>query len=292
MKVVKYAAIDVGSNAIRMLIANVITFNNKTFIQKNSLVRLPVRLGHDSFTKGFISELNITNLINAFKAFQLLMNIHNVKEFRVYGTSALREAKNKIEVVDRIYKKTKIRIQIIDGIKEAEVISKTNFFDLVGFYKTLLYVDVGGGSTELTIIANSKKVMSKSFKLGTVRIISGNEKIKEWKLMKEWIEKNLKKYLKIYLLGTGGNINKLHKLTNTKEGKPITYLILKSLYQKLSVMTYEERIVNFGLNLDRSDVIIPAMKIYLKSLEWSGSKVIYVPQAGLTDGMIREIVNE
>ena len=190
MKVVKYAAIDVGSNAIRMLIANVITFNNKTFIQKNSLVRLPVRLGHDSFTKGFISELNITNLINAFKAFQLLMNIHNVKEFRVYGTSALREAKNKIEVVDRIYKKTKIRIQIIDGIKEAEVISKTNFFDLVGFYKTLLYVDVGGGSTELTIIANSKKVMSKSFKLGTVRIISGNEKIKEWKLMKEWIEKN------------------------------------------------------------------------------------------------------
>ncbi len=292
MKVVKYAAIDVGSNAIRMLIANVITFNNKTFIQKNSLVRLPVRLGHDSFTKGFISELNITNLINAFKAFQLLMNIHNVKEFRVYGTSALREAKNKIEVVDRIYKKTKIRIQIIDGIKEAEVISKTNFFDLVGFYKTLLYVDVGGGSTELTIIANSKKVMSKSFKLGTVRIISGNEKIKEWKLMKEWIEKNLKKYLKIYLLGTGGNINKLHKLTNTKEGKPITYLILKSLYQKLSVMTYEERIVNFGLNLDRSDVIIPAMKIYLKSLEWSGSKVIYVPQAGLSDGMIREIVNE
>ena len=163
MKLVKYAAIDVGSNAIRMLVSNVILQNKKTFIQKNSLIRLPIRLGQDSFTKGFISESNIINLIAAFKSFQLIMKIHNIKEYKVYATSALRESKNKNKVVERVYNESKIKIEIISSVKEAEVISKMNIFKTTSSNKTFLYVDVGGGSTELSIIKNSKKVLSKSF---------------------------------------------------------------------------------------------------------------------------------
>jgi len=291
MKITKYAAIDVGSNAVRMLVANVILQNNKTFIQKNSLIRLPIRLGQDSFTKGFISESNIIKLIDAFKSFKLIMNIHNVKEYKVYGTSALRESKNKKQLVERVYNKSKIKIEIIDGIKEATVISKTNIFNNSDYDKTYLYVDVGGGSTELSIIKNSKKIISKSFKLGTVRLINSSENDKEWVNMKQWIKENLNENSKTYLLGTGGNINKIHKLTNTKEGKPITFLILISFFQKLNNLSYEQRIINWGLNPDRSDVIIPALKIYLNILSWSGSKLIFVPQAGLVDGMVREIIN-
>ena len=291
MKIKKYAAIDIGSNAIRMLIANVILKNNNTFIQKNSLIRLPIRLGIDSFTKGYISESKIINLIDAFKSFKLIMKIHNICEYKVYATSALRESKNKNEVVKRVFSESNINIEIIDGIKEAMVISKTNIFKKSDYYKTYLYVDVGGGSTELSIIKNSKKVLSKSFKLGTVRLINSTKKNKEWGNMKEWLKENLNENSKVYLLGTGGNINKIHKLTNTREGKPITSLILSSLFQKLNNLSYEERIVNWGLNTDRSDVIIPAMKIYLNILSWTGSKVIFVPQAGLADGMIREIIN-
>ena len=291
MKIKKYAAIDIGSNAIRMLIANVISKNNNTYIQKNSLIRLPIRLGEDSFTKGYISESKIINLIDAFKSFKLIMKIHNICEYKVYATSALRESENKNEVVNRVFSESNINIEIIDGVKEAMVISKTNIFKKSDYYKTYLYVDVGGGSTELSIIKNLKKVLSKSFKLGTVRLINSIKKNKEWRNMKEWIKENLNENSKVYLLGTGGNINKIHKLTNTSEGKPITSLILSSFYQKLNNLSYEERIVNWGLNPDRSDVIIPAMKIYLNILSWTDSKVIFVPQAGLTDGMIREIIN-
>ncbi|MBK77518.1 MAG: exopolyphosphatase [Flavobacteriaceae bacterium] len=290
MKIYRYAAIDVGSNAIRMLISNVIIQNKKTFIQKNSLIRLPIRLGEDSFTKGYISESKILNLIDAFKSFKLIMKIHNILSYKVYGTSALRESKNSHDIVNRVFNETKIKIEIIDGIKEAMLISKTNIFKKADFYKLYLYVDVGGGSTELSIIKNSKKVLSKSFKLGTVRLIKSNKENKEWENMKKWIKENLNQNSKVYIIGTGGNINKIHKLTNTGESKPITFIILNSLFQKLNNLSYNERIINWGLNPDRSDVIIPAMRIYLNILSWSGSKVIFAPQAGLTDGMIREII--
>ena len=289
MKIIKYAAIDIGSNAIRMLIANVIYNDIKSFIFKNSLIRLPIRLGEDSFTKGYISESKINDLIDAFKSFKLIMKTHKISRFKVYGTSALRESSNKKYIVERVFNETKIKIEIIDGIKEAMVISKTNIFKNLD-YKTYLYVDVGGGSTELSIIKNSKKHLSRSFKLGTVRIINSNKENEESKNMEKWIKNNLEKNSKVYLLGTGGNINKIHKLTNTKEGKPITYLILSKLFQKLNNLSYNQRIIDFGLNPDRSDVIIPAIKIYLNILFWSGSKVIFVPQTGLTDGMIMEII--
>jgi exopolyphosphatase/guanosine-5'-triphosphate,3'-diphosphate pyrophosphatase len=290
MKVRKYAAIDVGSNAVRMLISNVIYKDGKTFFQKNSLIRLPIRLGNDAFSNGIISTLNIKKMIRAFKAFNFLMKVHEVTSSLAYATSALREAKNKNQVIELILKKTKTKIQVISGLKEAEIISKTNIFELIDFYKTFLYVDVGGGSTELTIIHRGKKIISKSFNLGTVRILNNMVKDEIWNLFENWIKINTKLYPKIYLLGTGGNINKLHKLSGTKEGKPITYLILNALYHKLNKMSYEERIIKLGLNLDRSDVIIPALKIYMSSLKWSKSKVIYVPQVGLADGMIKVMV--
>mgnify|MGYP001360195033 FL=1 len=290
MKIIKYAAIDIGSNAIRMLIANVIYNDIKSFIFKNSLIRLPIRLGEDSFTKGYISESKINDLIDAFKSFKLIMKTHKISRFKVYGTSALRESSNKKYIVERVFNETKIKIEIIDGIKEAMVISKTNIFKNLD-YKTYLYVDVGGGSTELSIIKNSKKHLSRSFKLGTVRIINSNKENEESKNMEKWIKNNLEKNSKVYLLGTGGNINKIHKLTNTKEGKPITYLILSKLFQKLNNLSYYQRIINFELNPDRSDVIIPAIKIFLNILFWSGSKVIFVPKSGLSDGMIREIMD-
>jgi len=290
MKIIKYAAIDIGSNAIRMLIANVIYNDIKSFIFKNSLIRLPIRLGEDSFTKGYISESKINDLIDAFKSFKLIMKTHKISGFKVYGTSALRESSNKKHIVERVFNETKIKIEIIDGIKEAMVISKTNIFKNLD-YKTYLYVDVGGGSTELSIIKNSKKHLSRSFKLGTVRIINSNKENEESKNMEKWIKNNLEKNSKVYLLGTGGNINKIHKLTNTKEGKPITYLILSKLFQKLNNLSYYQRIIDFELNPDRSDVIVPAIKIFLNILFWSGSKVIFVPKSGLSDGMIREIMD-
>ena len=291
MKIIKYAAIDIGSNAIRMLITNVIFKDNKSYIFKNSLIRLPIRLGEDSFTKGHISESKILDLIDAFKSFKLIMKIHNVSRFKVYATSALRESSNKMKIVERVFNESKIKIEIINGKKEAMIISKTNIFKNLD-YKTYLYVDVGGGSTELSIINNSIINISKSFKLGTLRIINSTKKNREWKKMEKWIKYNLKGNSKVYLLGTGGNINKIHKLTNTKEGKPITYLILSKLFQKLNGMSYNQRIINLGLNPDRSDVIVPAIKIYLNILFWSGSKVIFVPQTGLADGMIKEIIEE
>ena len=290
MKIIKYAAIDIGSNAIRMLIANVIYNDIKSFVFKNSLIRLPIRLGEDSFTKGYISESKINDLIDAFKSFKLIMKTHKISGFKVYGTSALRESSNKKYIVERVFNETKIKIEIIDGIKEAMVISKTNIFKNLE-HKTYLYIDVGGGSTELSIIKNSKKHLSRSFKLGTVRIINSNKENKELKNMEKWIKNNLEKNSKVYLLGTGGNINKIHKLTNTKEGKPITYLILSKLFQKLNNLSYYQRIIDFELNPDRSDVIVPAIKIFLNILLWSGSKVIFVPKSGLSDGMIREIMD-
>ncbi len=291
MKIIKYAAIDIGSNAIRMLISNVIFQDKKSFIFKNSLIRLPIRLGEDSFTRGYISESKILDLIDAFNSFKLIMKIHNVSRFKVYATSALRESSNKMKIEERVFNESKIKIEIINGTKEAMIISKTNIFKNLD-YKTYLYVDVGGGSTELSIINNSKINISKSFKLGTLRIINSTKKNREWKNMEKWIKYNLKGNSKVYLLGTGGNINKIHKLTNTKEGKPITYLILSKLFQKLNGMSYNQRIIDLGLNPDRSDVIIPAIKIYLNILFWSGSKVIFVPQTGLADGMIKEIIEE
>ena len=289
MKIKKYAAIDVGSNAIRMLVSNVINHKGKRTILKNALVRVPIRLGEDSFTSGSISKKNKKRIVKSMKAFKMLMKVHGVKDYMAYATSALREAKNGSKVVKEVLSKSGIQIEIIDGKKEAKIISNTNVFDVVGKEKTFLYVDVGGGSTEFSILKNGKRIHSKSFKIGTVRLLNDKVSDETWQAAEEWVNEHTQGHEKIYLLGTGGNINKLHKMAGIKDDRPISYLTLNALSNKLNLLTYEERIVKLGLNPDRSDVILPAAKLFLKTLNWSGAKDIYVPKVGLSDGMIREL---
>tara|TARA_A200000113_G_scaffold200349_2_gene193501 strand:- start:194 stop:1087 length:894 start_codon:yes stop_codon:yes gene_type:complete len=287
LKVKKFAAIDIGSNAMRVLIANVIEKGDEVLFQKNSLVRSPVRLGEDSFTLGEISSESLKRFVKTMKAFKLLMNVHDVTYYKAYATSALREANNSTHVIKTIEKKTGIKVEIIDGSKEAEIISNTKMAEFIDMQKTFLFVDVGGGSTEFTFINEGKRVTSKSFKIGTVRLINNLVDNRVWDAIKEWIKKNSENYDKITLMGSGGNINKLFKLSNIKEGKPLSKINLGLIHKELEALTYEERILKFELNPDRADVIVPAARIYLKALEWSGGQKIYVPKFGLSDGMIK-----
>jgi len=287
LKIKKYAAIDIGSNAIRVLISNVIETKEGVHFQKNALVRAPIRLGEDSFTLGEISKKSLKRMVNAMKAFKLLMKVHGVSHYQAYATSALREANNSGDVVEQVKKKAGIKIEIIDGRKEAEIISNSKISDFLNTQKTFLFVDVGGGSTEFTFINEGKRVCSKSFKIGTVRLINNLVDDRVWEAIRNWIIKNAKPYSKITLMGSGGNINKLFKLSNIKEGKPLSMIKLNQIFLELESLSYEERIVKFELNPDRADVIIPAARIYLKALEWSGGQKIYVPKFGLSDGMIK-----
>ena len=287
MKLKKFAAIDIGSNAIRILIANIIQTDHGVVFQKNSLIRSPVRLGEDSFTLGEISPKSLKRFVKTMKAFKLLMNIHGVSKYKAYATSALREANNSSHVINMVKKKAGIKVEIIDGIKEAEIISNNKISEFINTQKTFLFVDVGGGSTEFTFISEGIHVASKSFKIGTVRLINNLVDDRVWIGIENWIKKNSKKFQKITLMGSGGNINKLFKLSNIKEGKPLSKIKLSQLFKLLEEMNYEERVLKFDLNPDRADVIVPAARIYLKALEWSGGQKIYVPRFGLSDGMIK-----
>ena len=287
MRLKKFAAIDIGSNAIRILIANIIQTDHDVVFQKNSLIRSPVRLGEDSFTLGEISPKSLKRFVKTMKAFKLLMNIHGVSNYKAYATSALREANNSSYVINMVKKKAGIKVEIIDGIKEAEIISNNKISEFINTQKTFLFVDVGGGSTEFTFISEGIHVASKSFKIGTVRLINNLVDDRVWIGIEKWIKKNSKKFQKITLMGSGGNINKLFKLSNIKEGKPLSKIKLSQLFKLLEELNYEERVLKFDLNPDRADVIVPAARIYLKALEWSGGQKIYVPRFGLSDGMIK-----
>ena len=272
---------------MRVLISNVVETKEEVHFQKNALVRAPIRLGEDSFTLGEISKKNLKRMISAMKAFKLLMKVHGVSHYQAYATSALREANNSREVVEQVKKKAGIKIEIIDGRKEAEIISNSKISDFLNTQKTFLFVDVGGGSAEFTFINEGKRVCSKSFKIGTVRLINNLVDDRIWEAIRNWITKNAQPYHKITLMGSGGNINKLFKLSNIKEGKPLSVIKLNQIFLELESLSYEDRIVKFELNPDRADVIIPAARIYLKALEWSGGQRIYVPKFGLSDGMIK-----
>ena len=288
MKIEKFAAIDVGSNAIRLLISNVII--KKGFpikFIKSSIVRVPIRLGQESFTIGEISSKNKKKIIQTLRAFKHIIKVNEVKSSLAFATSALREANNSKEIIQEVKKKTKIKIEIIDGRKEAKIISLNNIFDFLNKNRTFIYVDVGGGSTEFSIIINGKRKKSKSFKIGTIRMINKITSEEVWDQIRIWIKSNISQQSKIALIGSGGNINKIFKIAGVLDSRPLTLIKLNSMYNTLVKMSYEERIINFDLNPDRSDVIIPAAEIFLKTLEWSGSSEIYVPKVGLADGMVR-----
>lgn len=286
----KYAAIDIGSNAMRLLVSNIIEApGEETQFSKSALVRVPIRLGQDAFTVGEISEENILRMIDAMKAFKLLMKVHKVEKYMACATSAMREAYNGKDVVERIQNEADIKIDIIDGKREAAIIATTDLHHLLKSDQTYLYVDVGGGSTEFSLFNNGKMVTSKSFKVGTVRQLNNMVTDVVWQEIEKWIRTNTEKYDSVTLIGSGGNINKLFKMSGKTQVKPLSYIYLNSQYSTLNSLTYEQRISQLGLNPDRADVIIPALKVYLNAMKWSGARQIYVPKIGLSDGIIKAL---
>jgi exopolyphosphatase/guanosine-5'-triphosphate,3'-diphosphate pyrophosphatase len=286
----KYAAIDIGSNAVRLLISNIIEQKGKpTLFKKSSLVRVPIRLGSDVFLNNEISKENEQRMLDTMLAFRLLMKSHKVISYKACATSAMREADNGIQVAKRIAKHAKIDIDIIDGEEEAAIIAATDLQTYINDNKTYLYVDVGGGSTEFSVIHQGKTTASKSFKIGTVRLLNDIVKKETWYELEAWIKQNTNPYEKMDLIGSGGNINKIFKISGKAMGKPLTYFHLTSFHQMLQSYSYEERITVLDLNQDRADVIIPATRIYLSAMKWSGAKDIYVPKIGLSDGIIKSV---
>jgi exopolyphosphatase/guanosine-5'-triphosphate,3'-diphosphate pyrophosphatase len=247
----------------------------------------PIRLGQDAFTVGEITEENIGRMIDAMKAFKLLMKVHRVEKYMACATSAMREAYNGKEVAELIEQEADIKIEIIDGKKEAAIIATTDLNHIIKNDKTYLYVDVGGGSTEFSLFTDGKIVASKSFKNGTVRLLNNMVNEVVWQEIEKWIKNLVEPYESVTLIGSGGNINKLFKLSGKKQEKPLSYFYLNSQYQLLNNMTYEQRIAELGLNLDRADVIIHAIRIYLSAMKWSGARDIYVPKIGLSDGIVK-----
>ncbi len=287
MKIKKYAAIDIGSNAVRLLVANVIITKNKVKFKKSSLVRVPIRLGEDVFVKGRISKRNEERLVNAIKGFKYLLKAYEVEKYMAVATSAMREAENGMEIVKRIEKETGIHIEIIDGAKEAELIAATDLEDLLDQNRNYLYVDVGGGSTEFSLFKNGKKEDSKSFKLGTVRLLNNMVDKNEWDKAEKWVKDHTKDLDKVYLIGSGGNINKLFKMSGKVPGNPLSKTWMDAQYKFLKSFDYDDRIKELDLNPDRADVIIPATKIYRRAMQWANADKIYVPKIGLSDGMIK-----
>jgi len=286
----KHAAIDIGSNAVRLLIASIIEQKGQPVkFKKTSLVRVPIRLGSDVFLNGEISEENKNRMLDTMTAFKLLMKSHKVVTYKACATSAMREADNGVELSKLISQKANIDIDIIGGEEEAAIIAATDLHSYIKEDKTYLYVDVGGGSTEFTVIHLGKTVASKSFKIGTVRLLNDIVKKETWLELETWIRTNTKGYDVLDLIGSGGNINKIFKISGKAMGKPLTYFYLTSYYNKLQTYSYEERITELELNQDRADVIIPATRIYLSAMKWSGAKDIYVPKIGLSDGIIKSV---
>lgn len=288
IRIKKYAAIDIGSNAMRLLIANVVEQEGKeTQFNKSSLIRVPIRLGQDVFTVGSVSDENIDRMVDAMKAFKLLMGIHNIKKYKAFATSAMREAYNSKEIISLIKKKADIKVEIIDGKKEAVIIASNELHYLLTSDATYLYVDVGGGSTEFSLFSNGKIIAAKSFKAGTIRLLNGVVSDIVWDEIKKWIITHTEAYDEVALIGSGGNINKILKMSENNPDKPLSYIYLNAQFANLNALTYEQRIAELGMNTDRADVIIPALHIYLNAMKWSKATKIYVPKIGLADGIIK-----
>ncbi len=287
------AAIDIGSNAIRLLINYVDKNGGSVSFKKAAFIRVPIRLGEDVFTQGYIGEEKMKRLKEAMASFRHLMNTFEVKGYRACATSAMREAKNGAEVVEYIRKKSDINIEIISGTEEAETIFEAGgIAGLMNSDNSYLYVDVGGGSTEVTIYSNHKRVDSQSFPLGTVRSISDAVDGDEYQRFKTWLKEVALQYKPVAIIGSGGNINKVHRLLYKKDKESIRYVELKLLYDHIVDMTYEQRVKNMGLNDYRADVIVPAIKIFITVAKSCKIDEIMVPKVGLADGVINHLYRQ
>ncbi|MNK03409.1 Exopolyphosphatase [compost metagenome] len=287
----RYAAIDIGSNAVRLLIAD-ITNNDKSNFKKNTLVRVPLRLGDDAFLDQEISDKKIDDLVKTMVAFRNLMDVYHVTKYLACATSAMREAKNGKEVIQKIKELANIDIEIIEGQREASIIYSNHIEENLDIKKSYLYIDVGGGSTELSVFVNKQPIASKSFNLGTIRILDNQDKEETWNEMKEWIKEHTKDLKQVVGIGTGGNINKLFRMSGEKDDMPLSFLKLRNMYNELNGYSLKERISILKLNQDRADVIVPACEIYLTVMKWAGIKQIFVPKVGMVDGIINMLMEE
>lgn len=287
MKVLKFAAIDIGSNAVRLLINNIIDDDEKPFFQKASLVRLPIRLGADVFENGKISDTNLQRLTDTMQAYRLLMQTHGVTDYRAFATSAMREAENGKKIVRHIKEKTGVKLQIIDGMLEAELLFATRVTKQLDASKSYLYVDVGGGSTEFTLFTDGKSKASQSFKIGTIRLLNNQVSDKKWNALKDWLSGIKPNKKELIIIGTGGNINKISKIINGKKQQYISDRQLKDLYKELVTLNIEQRMRRYSMRPDRADVIVPAARIFTTVTAVTNAKELFVPKVGLSDGMIR-----
>ena len=294
MKITPLAAIDIGSNSIRLLITNVIKDKKDLIFKKIALTRLPIRLGADVFTSGKISPRTEERLLDGMMAFKHLMQVHGISSHRACATSAMRDSINGRKIISKIKEQTGIDIEIIDGEEEARLIFQNEFVQkLLNEEDGVLYIDVGGGSTELTFFVNGKVIASKSFNVGTVRLLKGLVEKDKWDEMRHWIKDNVRSidYAPV-MVGSGGNINRIFKMSGKLQGTPLSVEYLESTYEFLQKFDNEERITKLDLNPDRADVIIHATKIYLSVMKWSKAEQIYVPKMGLADGMVRAMYAE
>lgn len=282
----KFAAIDIGSNAIRLLLSGVFEDGYSVTFRKLSLVRMPIRLGDDAFTQKSISDSKTSQLVEAMLGFKHLIESFQPLDYMACATSAMREAENGPQICERIFKEADLKVDIIDGKKEAQIIFKNKSTDMFGGNDAYLYVDIGGGSTEITLFSEGRIITSGSFNIGTIRLLEGLVSKAYWKNMKQWLKKYSAPYSYKAAVGSGGNINKIFRLANCKNGKPISENKLMKVRRFLKHFTVEQRIKELALRPDRADVIIPALDIYIKIMKWAGVRKIYVPQIGLADGIV------
>lgn len=287
------AAIDIGSNAARLLISEALVYKDGTVdFTKLTLLRIPLRLGFDVFDTGIITPERRTRLIETLKVYKMLMGIYNVESYRACATSAMRDATNGPEILKEIQDTTGIQVSIITGQEEASILYETHIAENLASNKSYLYIDVGGGSTEVTLFAHNHTIFKESFNIGTIRLLRGKVTDETWEHLKWFIKANTKDYQPIEAIGTGGNINKIFSISKRKEGKPLTLELLKDYYKELSSSTIEERKHLYQFRDDRADVIVPALNIYTNIMRWSDAEEIYVPKIGLADGLIKMLYNE
>ncbi|MCI0452864.1 MAG: exopolyphosphatase [Candidatus Latescibacteria bacterium] len=282
----KFAAVDIGSNAVRLLLARVIEESDEPLFKKEVLVRMPLRLGDDAFRTGMISEEKTQRLIETMVGFRHLIAAYPALDFAAYGTSAMREAKNVRDVVTRVRKACGISIQVIEGAREAEVIYANHIEHRLDPRRNYLYVDVGGGSTEVTLIARGRKVGSSSFPVGTVRMLQGRPSARALDGLRSWVKRHRAEHGSMTAIGSGGNINTIFKLARVKKDRPLSYAQVRDIRRVVKSYSLEERIVTLGLRPDRADVIVPASDVYLSVMKWGKIAKILVPEVGLSDGIV------
>lgn len=283
------AAIDIGSNAARLLINSVEIVNGKVEFTKLNLLRIPLRLGIDVFTKGTIGKDRQEMFLNSMKTFSQLMDIYKVDHYRACATSAMRDAKNGKELIDLAKQQANINIEIISGDEEATLIYENHVEEILDKKASYLYVDVGGGSTELTFYENGNMLYEKSFNIGTIRLLNNLVTEDMWYDMKSEIKKNIISKSNIVAIGSGGNINKIFSLSKTKDGKPMSATMLKKYYKTMQQLSVVDRMSQYQLREDRADVLVPALQIFNNVMNWADISHVYVPKISVADGLIKSI---